>query len=57
AQSVYHDVIPAQALGVSTVWVNRRSARPGVGAVRAATARPDLEVADVAALAALAVRD
>jgi 2-haloacid dehalogenase len=57
AQSIYHDVIPAQALGINTVWVNRRSARPGVGAVRAATARPDLEVADVAALAALAVRD
>jgi 2-haloacid dehalogenase len=57
AQSIYHDVLPAQALGISTVWVNRRSARPGAGAVRAATARPDLEVADVAALAALAVRD
>lgn len=54
AQSVYHDVIPAQSLGISTVWVNRRSARPGVGAVRAAVARPDLEVADLATLAALA---
>ncbi|MGB9074765.1 MAG: haloacid dehalogenase type II [Terriglobales bacterium] len=54
AQSVYHDVIPAQSLGISTVWVNRRSARPGVGAVRAAMARPDLEVPDLATLAALA---
>jgi 2-haloacid dehalogenase len=26
-QSIYHDVIPAQALGLATVWVNRPSAR------------------------------
>jgi 2-haloacid dehalogenase len=51
-QSIYHDVIPAQSLGISTVWVNRRSARPGVGAVRAASGKPDLEVPDVASLAA-----
>jgi 2-haloacid dehalogenase len=56
AQSVYHDVIPAQSLGISAVWVNRRSARPGVGAVRVGSAKPDLEVPDVATLAALAVK-
>ena len=50
-QSIYHDVIPAQSLGIATVWVNRQSARPGVGAVRAASARPDLEVPDLATLA------
>ena len=33
-QSVYHDVLPAQALGLATVWVNRPSARAGVGAVK-----------------------
>jgi 2-haloacid dehalogenase len=55
AQSIYHDVIPAQSLGIGTVWVNRRSARPGVGAVRAASAKPDVEVPDLASLAALAV--
>ena len=33
-QSIYHDVVPAQALGLATVWVNRPSARPGVGAVK-----------------------
>jgi len=54
AQSIYHDVVPARSLGIATVWVNRKSARPGVGAVRAAAGRPDLEVADVASLAALA---
>jgi 2-haloacid dehalogenase len=57
AQSIYHDVIPAQSLGIATVWVNRRSARPGVGAVRAAASRPDLEVADLATLAALASKN
>jgi 2-haloacid dehalogenase len=56
-QSVYHDVIPAQSLGINTVWVNRQSARPGVGAVRAASGQPDLEVPNVATLAALAVKD
>ena len=52
AQSVYHDVVPAQSLGISTAWVNRKSARPGIGAVRASTGRPDLEVPDLASLAA-----
>ena len=32
-QSIYHDVVPARSLGISTVWVNRKSARPGIGAV------------------------
>src|SRR6266568_569464 len=31
-QSIYHDVIPAKSLGISTVWVNRPSPRPGAGA-------------------------
>jgi 2-haloacid dehalogenase len=51
-QSVYHDIVPAQSLGISTVWVNRKSARPGIGAVRASTGKPDLEVPDLASLAA-----
>jgi 2-haloacid dehalogenase len=53
-QSIYHDVIPAQALGLATVWVNRPSARPGVGAVKAAEAKPDLTVSSLAELAAVA---
>ncbi len=56
-QSIYHDVIPAQALGLATVWVNRPSARPGVGAVKAAEAKPDLTVSSLAELAAAAVHD
>lgn len=55
AQSIYHDVVPAQSLGISTVWVNRSSARPGIGAVRASAGQPDLEVPDLASLAALAM--
>lgn len=53
-QSLYHDVIPAQALGLATVWVNRPSARPGVGAVKSAKATPDLTVTSLAELAELA---
>jgi 2-haloacid dehalogenase len=51
-QSIYHDVVPAQALGLATVWVNRPSARGGVGAVKAAEGRPDLQVSSLAELAA-----
>ena len=53
-QSVYHDVIPAQALGLATVWVKRPSARPGVGAVKAADAKPDLIVESLTELAVAA---
>jgi 2-haloacid dehalogenase len=52
AQSVYHDLVPAKSLGIATVWVNRPSARPGVGAVKPSAARGDWEVPDLATLAA-----
>jgi 2-haloacid dehalogenase len=60
AQSVYHDVVPARSLGISSVWVNRKSARPGIGAVRASVAlasekQADLEVPDLASLAKAAM--
>jgi 2-haloacid dehalogenase len=55
AQSIYHDVAPARSLGISTVWVNRKSARPGIGAVRPSAGRPDLEVPDLASLAAAVI--
>ena len=50
-QSFYHDVLPAQSLGLATVWVNRSSPRPNVGAVRQAKGVPDLEVRDLKMLA------
>ena len=61
AQSIYHDVVPARSLGISTVLVNRKSARPGIGAVRrsaelASEKLADLEVPDLASLAAAVMR-
>ncbi len=56
AQSVYHDVVPARSLGISAVWVNRKSARSGIGAVRASAGQPDLEVPDLASLAEIVRR-
>jgi 2-haloacid dehalogenase len=51
AQSLYHDVVPANTLGFCTVWVNRRKGKNGHGAVTAADAMPDIEVPDLATLA------
>ena len=55
-QSIYHDVLPAQSLGLATVWVNRPSPRTGVGAVKAAEGHPDLQVSSLAELASAAAR-
>ena len=54
AQSLYHDHVPAKRLGLSTVWVNRRTGKPGSGATPPAEATPDLVVPDMATLAAVA---
>ena len=51
-QSIYHDVIPAKAIGFKTVWVHRA---PGFGATRAAHEEPDLEVRSLGELADLAL--
>jgi putative hydrolase of the HAD superfamily len=32
AQSLFHDHVPARKAGLSSVWINRRHARPGWGA-------------------------
>ena len=50
-QSVFHDVIPAKQMGMSTVLVTRR----GPGAVKRVSAKPDLEVPDLKTLAEMAV--
>lgn len=55
-QSIYHDVIPAQALGLATVWVNRPSARPGVGAVKSVEGKPDITVTSLEELVALILK-
>ena len=55
AQSLYHDHVPAKALGLTTVWVDRRGGRAGSGATPPASAAPDLVVPDMRSLADLAV--
>jgi 2-haloacid dehalogenase len=50
AQSLYHDIVPAKQLGLTTVWVNRHAGRKGGGATPPASAEADLEVPDLAAL-------
>ncbi len=57
AQSLFHDIVPAKALGLATVWVNRRHDKPGWGATPppVTRARPDLEVRSLIELADLAV--
>ncbi|OGO58672.1 MAG: haloacid dehalogenase, type II [Chloroflexi bacterium RBG_16_72_14] len=54
AQSLFHDHVPARALGLSSVWIDRRHDRPGSGATPPAAAAPDLAVPDMATFAELA---
>lgn len=56
-QSIYHDVAPAQSLGLATVWVNRPSARQGVGAVKTSEGKADLTVSSLGKLATIALKD
>ncbi len=51
AESLFHDVSPAKQMGLSTVWVHRRSGKQGFGATPPADAEPDLEVPDLTTLA------
>ncbi|MGH1395011.1 MAG: haloacid dehalogenase type II [Trichormus sp.] len=50
AASVYHDIIPAKSLGLSTIWVNRRAGKQGSGATLPSTGKPNLEVPDLQSL-------
>jgi 2-haloacid dehalogenase len=54
AQSLFHDHVPAKAMGFTTVWVNRRRRVQSAGATPPADAHPDLEVPDLKWLADLA---
>ena len=54
AQSLFHDHVPAKALGMTTVWINRRAHRPGSGATPPADAVPDATFVDMASFAAAA---
>ena len=52
AQSLFHDVVPAKAMGLKTAWINRRKGRPGAGAtvLPKGDATPDIEFPSMAAL-------
>jgi 2-haloacid dehalogenase len=51
AQSLFHDHVPAKALGMTTVWIDRRQGRSGSGATPPAEANPDLAFPTMAAFA------
>ena len=51
AESRYHDIGPANRLGIASVWVNREDRG---GGTRWSEAVPEVEVADLAALARMA---
>lgn len=58
AQSIFHDVVPAKSVGLTTLWINRRKEVGGWGAtpVPAAggdAAKPDFQVASMAEFVAL----
>jgi 2-haloalkanoic acid dehalogenase type II len=55
AQSLFHDHAPAKGLGLSTVWIDRRHDRPGLGATPPTEARPDATFPDMASFAAAAI--
>jgi len=57
AQSLYHDHVPAKALGLRSVWIDRRHDRAGAGATPPAQATPDLTFPDMASFAAAAVAE
>lgn len=53
AQSLFHDHVPAKRIGLDSVWINRRHARPGWGATPnpGTEVTPDLEFPSLAAFA------
>ena len=53
AASVYHDIVTAKSLGLSTVWVNRRAVQKGLSITASAISQVNLEVPDLKTLAAL----
>lgn len=56
AASLYHDIAPANALGLPSVWVNRRAGQAGSGAALPTQAQPDLEVPDLRTLVNLILK-
>lgn len=55
AQSLFHDHVPAKALGMTTAWIDRRHGTAGFGATPPAEAVPDLVCPDLRTFAELAL--
>ncbi len=55
AQSLFHDHVPAKALGMSTAWIDRRRGLAGSGATPPAQVTPDIAVPSMADFADLAL--
>ncbi len=55
AQSLFHDHVPARAMGFRTVWIDRRRGLPGSGATPPAEAIPDATFPDMTSFAKAAV--
>ncbi len=55
AQSLFHDHVPAGALGLTSVWIDRRRGRPGFGATPPASATPAATFEDMRSFASEAV--
>jgi 2-haloacid dehalogenase len=53
AQSMYHDIIPAKSMGLSTAWIDRRRGKKGPAAAPLAYCRPDIKVPDLESLVLL----
>ncbi|MGJ5629807.1 haloacid dehalogenase type II [Nostoc sp. CALU 1950] len=53
AASVYHDIVTAKSLGLSTVWVNRRADKNKTSTTYSQISQPNLEVPDLKTLAAM----
>ncbi|MFC1554809.1 haloacid dehalogenase type II [candidate division KSB1 bacterium] len=45
--SLYHDIMPAESIGVKTVWINRRHGKEGSGATPRVLKKPDYEFPDL----------
>ncbi len=56
ACSVYHDIVPASSIGLTTVWIDRRANQEGSGAALPATAQADLKVLDLNSLSKMLFR-
>ena len=56
AQSIYHDHVPAQKLGLQSIWVDRPSRVPGTGATLPTSLQPRYRVTSMQELADLLLK-